>query len=130
MFPALLLAITFTQDVAPILRRRCASCHRPGESAPFSLLSYSDAAPRAAMIAKATASRYMPPWLPAPGPPKFQNERRLTAAEIQPLQRWARSGALEGTGAAPAPTASQPTAPADLTVTVPSPYSIPADGPD
>src|ERR1051326_9534819 len=36
---------TFTKDIAPILRKNCQGCHRPGEAAPFSLLTYEDARP-------------------------------------------------------------------------------------
>src|ERR1039458_7161613 len=67
---------TFARDVAPILYRHCAICHHPGEVAPFSLLTYQDAAKRAKLIATVTASRYMPPWQPEPGYVHFQGERR------------------------------------------------------
>jgi hypothetical protein len=59
--------ITYTKDVAPILWKNCARCHRPGEIGPFSLLTYQDAAKRAGFIAEITSSRRMPPWKPAPG---------------------------------------------------------------
>ena len=89
-------APTFNKDVAPILYARCAQCHRPGEVAPFPLLTYQDAAKRAALIASVTASRFMPPWKPEPGYGRFQHERRLTDAEIATLAEWAKSGAAEG----------------------------------
>jgi hypothetical protein len=88
--------VTFARDVAPILYGHCVVCHRPGESAPFSLLSYEDAARRAELIAQVTASRYMPPWQPEPGYGHFAGERRLTAAEIETLRRWAAEGAPQG----------------------------------
>src|SRR5262245_4012185 len=56
--------VTFNKDVAPLVFRNCATCHRPGQSAPFSLLTYNDAKKRAKQIAEVTARRYMPPWLP------------------------------------------------------------------
>src|SRR6476659_7483608 len=70
---------TFAADVAPIVYSRCASCHRPGQAAPFSLLSYDDVKRRATLIVAATGRRYMPPWhaTPAPGFPEFRDERRL-----------------------------------------------------
>src|SRR5581483_307987 len=58
---------TYTRDIAPILNRNCVVCHRPGQVTPFSLLTYRDAARRAAQIARVTSSRYMPPWQPEPG---------------------------------------------------------------
>ena len=59
--------VTFTRDIAPLVFSHCAPCHRPGASGPFPLLSYRDVARRAEQIALVTGSRFMPPWLPAPG---------------------------------------------------------------
>jgi mono/diheme cytochrome c family protein len=58
---------TFNSVIAPILYQNCATCHRPGQVAPFSLLTYSDAAKRASLIATVTQKRYMPPWKAEPG---------------------------------------------------------------
>src|SRR5216117_816672 len=66
---------TFNKDVARLLYQHCATCHRPGEVAPFSLLTYEDAAKRAKLIASAAERRFMPPWKPEPGYGKFANER-------------------------------------------------------
>src|SRR5580704_10320825 len=87
---------TYNKDIAPILNSQCALCHRPGEVAPFSLLTYQDAAKRAALIATVTAAGVMPPWKPEPGFAQFQHERRLTAAQIALLGAWAKAGAPEG----------------------------------
>jgi len=76
---------TFSRDVAPILYRQCAGCHHPGAVAPFSLVTYADASRRAALIATVTGHGFMPPWLPSR--PRFQNERRLTPAEISSRHR-------------------------------------------
>ena len=54
--------VTFAEAIAPIVYTNCVTCHRPGEAAPFSLISYEDVAKRGALIAKVTESRYMPPW--------------------------------------------------------------------
>jgi hypothetical protein len=127
---------TFSHDVAPILYANCAACHRSGGVAPFSLLTYQDAAKRAQLIASVTAKRYMPPWLPAvsPGEPRFQHERKLTAVEIGTLVRWAGAGAPAGdlSQAPPAPQfvdgwqLGKP----DLEAEMRAPFIIPADGPD
>src|SRR5688572_4902048 len=96
--------VTFAKDVAPILYKNCVTCHRPGQVAPFSLLSYGDAAKRARAIADMTGAREMPPWLPAPGAHAFEGERRLTDDVIATLRAWADAGAPEGDRAsAPAP---------------------------
>ena len=127
-------SVTFSHDVAPILYRHCAACHHPGEVAPFPLLTYADAAKRAALIATVTTSRYMPPWEPEPGYGHFQGERRLSEAEIATLRQWADAGAPEGDSA------QLPAAPhfpegwqlgtPDLTVRTPEPFAVAADGQD
>ena len=70
-------APTFTRDVAPIVFQSCAACHRPGEAAPFPLLSYRDVQKRAKQIVIVTEQRYMPPWPPVPGHGEFSDGRRL-----------------------------------------------------
>jgi mono/diheme cytochrome c family protein len=92
---------TFNQDIAPILYQNCATCHRPGEVAPFSLLTYQDAAKRARLIAQVTERRFMPPWKPEPGYGDFAHERRLTNQQIATIREWAEMGAPEGDGPAP-----------------------------
>ena len=123
--------VTFAKDIGPILHRRCATCHRPDGAAPFSLLTFEDASRRAALIARVTTSRYMPPWKPEPG--LFAGERRLSDAEVVMFDRWLRDGVREGNPSdAPPPPAfaagwqlGEP----DLVVTLPE-YSLPPGGAD
>ncbi|MXZ71225.1 MAG: tetratricopeptide repeat protein [Acidobacteria bacterium] len=126
--------ITFSRDVAPIVFEHCAPCHRPGGSGPFSLLGYDDAARRARQIAEVTASRFMPPWLPEAGYGEFVGERRLTESQIATLAGWSDSGAAEGDLAdlpePPAATDGWMLGEPDLTVGLPAPYTLPADGSD
>src|SRR4051794_34071332 len=68
--------VTFNKHVAPILFKHCATCHRPGEVAPFALLTYKDAARRANFLKDVTASRRMPPWKAEPGHGEFTNVLR------------------------------------------------------
>src|ERR1035438_5420924 len=79
--------VTYSHDVAAILYRQCAACHRPNGVAPFSLLTYQETAKRAALISTVTHNRSMPPWLPAE--PPFKDDRPLSDAEISILSRWA-----------------------------------------
>jgi tetratricopeptide (TPR) repeat protein len=88
--------VTFNRDIAPIIFHACASCHRPGEAAPFALLTYADVKKHARQIAEVTNTRNMPPWLPAPQELKFADEMRLTDAEIALIQKWVDEGAVEG----------------------------------
>jgi hypothetical protein len=87
---------TFTRDVAPILYTNCVSCHRPGEIAPMSLISYQDVRPWARAITRQIAGGAMPPWHADAPLGTFSNERKLSAAEKATLERWAAAGAPEG----------------------------------
>jgi tetratricopeptide (TPR) repeat protein len=89
-------AVTFRDDIAPILFASCSPCHRPGGSAPFDLLTYEDVRPRAVSIANATGQRLMPPWKPVAGYGEFAGERRLTDDQIGLIRLWVDHGAPEG----------------------------------
>ena len=90
--PASSARVTFSDTIAPIVYTNCVTCHRPGEAAPFSLISYEDVAKRGALIAKVTAARYMPPWHAAHGYGEFADERRLTDAQIAAIGEWVKQG--------------------------------------
>ncbi len=124
----------FHRDVAPILFAHCAECHRPGEFAPFSVLSYRDVAQHARSIARAVSTHSMPPWQPVAGYGKFAGERRLTAAQISTIVRWAAAGAPEGdpalAPAAPVFSGEWQLGPPDLIAAMPEPYRIAAHGDD
>src|SRR5688572_13475229 len=94
-------APTFNKDVAPILFANCITCHRPGEVAPMSLLSYADARPWAKGIKAKVVAHEMPPWFADPRYGKFNNKRGLTQAQIDTFVAWADAGAPQGTGPAP-----------------------------
>ena len=87
---------TFSHDVAPILQKNCQGCHRPGEAAPFSLLSYKEARPWAASIKEAVRMKRMPPWPADPHFGKFANDRALSQTDIDTVVSWASNGAPEG----------------------------------
>jgi hypothetical protein len=89
-------AVTFNKDVLPILQKNCQSCHRPGEVAPMSLLTYSDARPYAKAMKQAVVTEKMPPWFADPKYGHFRNDRRLSAREIETLVAWADNGSPEG----------------------------------
>lgn len=89
-------APTFNDEVVRILQARCQTCHRPGEHAPFSLLTYRDAYVRRDDMRDAVRDRVMPPWKPVPGFGEFVESRRLSDAELTTLVRWIEAGAPEG----------------------------------
>jgi hypothetical protein len=96
--------VTFAKNVLPILQKNCQSCHRPGQVAPMSLLSYQEARPWAKAIKAAVTERKMPPWFADPKYGHFINDRSLKQSDIDTLVKWADSGAQEGNPKdAPAP---------------------------
>ncbi|HYL77608.1 MAG TPA: thiol-disulfide isomerase [Bryobacteraceae bacterium] len=97
-------AVTFNKDVLPILQKNCQSCHRPGQMAPMSFLTYQSARPWAKAMKAAVATRKMPPWSADPQYGHFVNDPSLKQSEIATIAKWADSGALEGNAKdAPAP---------------------------
>ena len=102
-------SVTYYRDVLPIVGARCAGCHSPGGLGSFSLMSYDEARPYAALVAAATGSGKMPPWLPADGCGDFQGSRRLSTTEIAIFAAWAEGGAPAGD---PARAPATPPAPA------------------
>jgi Flp pilus assembly protein TadD len=122
--------VTFSKHIAPILFRHCAPCHRPGEAAPFSLLTYNDARKHGVQIVKVTEKRYMPPWLPEPGHGDFAGSPRLSDGQIGTLARWVRGGMAEGDPAdlPPAPHFAEgwQLGTPDLIVRMSQPYHLPA----
>ena len=98
--------VTFAKDVLPILQKNCQSCHRPGQVAPMSLISYQETRPWAKAIKNAVAMRKMPPWFADPKYGHFANDRSLNQSEIDTLVKWSDTGAPEGDPKdAPAPIA-------------------------
>jgi len=126
--------ITFNHDVAPIIYQNCSVCHRPGEAAPFALLSYQDVTKKGKTIAKALASHIMPPWKPEPGSYPYRDERRLTQQQIALIDSWVKDGMPEGN------VSERPEPPKfvsgwrlgepDLIVEMPAAYHVPAEGAD
>jgi hypothetical protein len=89
-------APTFSKDVAPIFYAKCVTCHRPGEVAPMSLITYTDVRPWAASIKDKVSTRVMPPWHADRQYGRFRNEQSLTQHEIDTIVAWAGGGAREG----------------------------------
>ena len=88
--------VTFNKDVLPVLQKNCQSCHRPGQMAPMSLLTFRDARPWARAMKSKVESRQMPPWFADPTHGEFANDRSLSTREIETIAKWADTGALEG----------------------------------
>jgi hypothetical protein len=126
--------VTFAKNVAPILFAKCADCHRPGEAAPMSLLTYKEARPWARAIREKVVTREMPPWHADPHVGQFSNDRRLSQADIDTIVKWVDTGAKEGDPSDLPPTPKfvegwsigKP----DLILTMPEEFTLAASGPD
>ena len=90
--------VTFTKDVAPILQEKCQSCHREGEIAPMSLVTYQDTRPWARDIKQRVIMRTMPPWFldKAVGIQHYANDISLSDDQIATIAKWVDEGAPQG----------------------------------
>ncbi len=88
--------VTFSKDVLPILQKNCQTCHRPGQVAPMSLLTYQDARPWAKAIKAAVTARQMPPWFADPKYGHVLNDRSVKQSDVDTIVKWVDSGAVEG----------------------------------
>jgi mono/diheme cytochrome c family protein len=126
--------VTFNRDIAPLIFAHCVECHRPGQSAPFPLLTYDDVAAHARQIANVTASRFMPPWHPAEDFGRFRDMRRLSDGEISLIQQWVGSGCPEGVSEhlmqPPRMTNGWQLGRPDLVLQMPQEFELAADGTD
>jgi mono/diheme cytochrome c family protein len=126
-------APTFARDVAPILQRHCQDCHRAGGSAPFPLLSFDDAAARAATIAEVVRDERMPPWFASASHGAFANRRGLSADERRTIVDWVATGAARGDASELPPPRTFPASrwaigEPDLVIRMAEPFPIPATG--
>jgi len=130
--PPMQNAPTFSKDVAPILYSKCVTCHRPGEVAPMSLITYKDARPWARAIRDKVIAREMPPWHADPAHGTFRNDRSLTPAQIDTIVKWVDGGARQGDEkqmpALPALASGWQIGRPDVVFEMPVDYKIPADG--
>lgn len=124
--------VTFYKDVLPVLQKNCQSCHRPGEAAPMSFLTYESTRPWAKAIKAAVSTTKMPPWFADPHYGKFANDRRMNEAEVAVLRNWADAGSPAGDPKqGPAPLAfadgwaiGKP----DMVFEMPTAFEVPASG--
>jgi hypothetical protein len=125
-------APTFTRDVAPVLYKHCTECHRPGEIAPMSLLTFEDARPWAKSIREKVITGTMPPWHADPVHGRFTNDRRMTQDEKNVLVEWVAAGAPKGDPKDLPPLPVSPTGwtigQPDAVVSIPAEFPVPAEG--
>jgi mono/diheme cytochrome c family protein len=126
--------VTFSGQIAPLMYANCTACHRDGETAPFSLVTYADAKKHAKQIADVTSRGVMPPWKAQAGHGDFLGVRRLDAAQIALIQQWVNSDCPPGDPAATPPppqfTSGWQLGEPDLIVKMAEPYELAAEGRD
>jgi hypothetical protein len=123
---------TFNKDVAPIFYKNCVGCHRPGEIAPMSLISFKEVRPWAKAIREKVATREMPPWHADQNYGKWANDRRLTQKEIDTVVAWIDGGAPEGKAKdllpPPKLTSGWQIGEPDIVFQMPTEFTVPAEG--
>jgi len=124
--------VTFTKNVAPILFKNCAECHRPGEIAPMSLMTYQEVRPWAKSIRERVVEGSMPPWSADPKYGHWANDPRLSKQEIDTIVEWVNAGAPKGEDKdlPPAPkfTEGWTIGTPDVVIQMQEDYTVPADG--
>ena len=127
-------SVGFSEHVAPIIFNNCTSCHRPGESAPFSLRNYQEVKKRGRLIARVTADKVMPPWHAESTDYEFDGQRLLTEQQISIIGEWVNQGMNEGNPGKlpqlPTFTEGWQLGEPDLILTMKEEYPVPAVGRD
>ena len=124
--------LTYVKDVAPILEKRCVTCHSQGGIGPFAMSSYEMVKGFAPMIREVIRTDRMPPYNADPRVGHFSDDKNLSADEIRTIVRWVETGAVRGDGSDPLKVAHHVAADwvlgkPDLILDVPS-YKVPASG--
>jgi len=126
--------VSYAQHVAPILQKKCVSCHSPGNIGSWSMSGHKKVKSMSAMIEEVILARRMPPWDADPAHGKFSNDTSLSVSDAQTLLRWVHQGALRGEGDDPLqglkvpPPADWPLGKPDIVLRLPKPENIPATG--
>jgi len=125
-------SLTFSKDIAPIFFKNCVGCHRPGEIAPMSLITYKEVRPWAKAIREKIATREMPPWHLDSQYGHWQNDRRLAQKEIDAVVAWIDAGAAEGNPkdlpALPKLASGWQIGEPDMVFQMPAEFTVPAEG--
>jgi hypothetical protein len=122
---------TYNDDVFPILRDRCASCHVSGGVAPMSLMTYDDAFPWAESIRAELVAAHMPPWNADEGYGEIKRAHTLSPKELDVILTWATGGNPRGSLDQKLPEVKLQNdwklGPPDLTLKIPTEFTLAAD---
>lgn len=123
-------AVTYYGEIESIISRNCMPCHSPGQSGPFSLVSFEDVIKRADFIGHVTKNGYMPPWKADREFQAYKNERGLTSDEIEAIQTWLKNGMPKGKKNKKESQPKSQIETPDLTLRIKKPYLIPTSNKD
>ncbi|HKA23045.1 MAG TPA: thiol-disulfide isomerase [Blastocatellia bacterium] len=125
-------SLTFSKDIAPIFYNNCIGCHRPGEIAPMSLMTYKEVRPWAKAIREKVANRDMPPWHPDAKYGQWANDLRLSQKDVDAVVAWVDGGAVEGNAKdlppMPKLTTGWQIGQPDIIFQMPTEFTVPAEG--
>jgi hypothetical protein len=126
--------ITYAKQVSRILQNNCQECHRPGQIAPMSLLTFEDALAWSDTIREVITEGRMPPWYADPQYGKFSNDRRLSPEDKETLLAWLDNGTPRGEDKDLPPPRSFPEGwsigKPDVIISMPTPFEVPAKAPE
>lgn len=126
----------YASEIAPLLARYCAGCHRPKDVAPFAMTDYDTVVSWAPAIKHAVQAHEMPPWHVDPEYGHWRNSLEMPGEARATLVRWLDAGAQRGSGVDPLPSTTLPAADSswplelgepDALVTIP-PQDVRAEG--
>jgi len=130
--PAQKAAISYAQDIAPLIREKCVGCHQPGGLGPMPFTSYEMIRGFAPMIREALRTKRMPPFQPDVSVGRWLPGEGLSSEQLTTLVRWIEAGAPRGEGEDPLAgqrfeAADWPLGPPDLVIRLPE-VKVPASG--
>ena len=98
LFPLILSAQTYTNEVATIINDNCVVCHRSGGIGPMSFETYEQVRPWAPLISLKVMKREMPPYAydHGIGIQDLQGDWRLSQKDIDTVVEWVDTGARYG----------------------------------
>jgi peroxiredoxin len=125
--------ISYSRHIAPVLREKCATCHREGDIAPFPMDSYEEVVDHKRMIREVVMTKRMPPWHADPHYGDYDNDNGLSPDETRRLLAWLDMGAPRGRGQDPLAKvkpmeSAWPLGEPDIVVAMPASISVPATG--
>lgn len=94
-------SITYTQNVAPILKNYCVRCHQKNGIAPWAMTDFNTIKGWSAMIEQVLLSQRMPPWKADPLVGDFKNSYALPDSLRRQLVSWINDGLKYGSGKDP-----------------------------